>query len=110
MFDRVVIKISPRSKEGNLHILVHPFNTDHIVMMMGKESIRWRKEELHEWQVPLAEQLFDKIPGLQTLFFNNGEITMQHAGVFSDTEVFLKVKEIVEPVLVTNHILAQAQL
>lgn len=98
-FDRVVIKDVTRM-ENNIHLAVHPFSTPNaeLIMMMSKN----RFVELPEWQQKLADALWDNIPGLDTLFFNNGGITLQHTGIFSDAEIIEAAEEIIRPVLETQ--------
>lgn len=103
-FDRVIIKDVTRT-ETNIHLAVHPFTTPNaeLVMMMSRERYQSPSgTELPEWQQRLADALWDGIPGLDTLFFNNGEITLQHTGVFSDAEIIEAAEEIIRPVLETQ--------
>ncbi len=73
-------------------------------MMMDKgDYTNHDGTELAGWQKNLAGSLWDEIPGIAILFFLNGEITIQHQGIFSDEEIIEAATEIIEPFLVENH-------
>ena len=107
MFDIVVIKRLPQSESGNIHLALHPFH------LVGPEWIRsfkhkgdfdtiFDREPLPEWQQKLVDELFESLPGLQTVFFKNGEITLQHSEVFSDDEIVEAATKLLHPVLSIN--------
>lgn len=109
MFNEVVVKINPRSQPGNLHIAVHPFKCSRLYMMMwvGDYGDRGFENEglMSEYQKKLADQLWEKIPGMHTMFFMNGEITIQHNELFGEDDIFEAVKAIVKPILEQNLLL-----
>lgn len=105
-FNRVVIR-DATVHTHNVHISVHPFKrSDGLCMMShkGEYTNDWR-EPMPEWQQRLADMLWDEIPGLSTLFFGNGQITIQHAGVFDDKDIVAAATTILQPVLETQLIL-----
>lgn len=59
-------------------------------------------EDLPAWQTDLADELWDGIPGLNTLFFHNGSITIQHSGLFEDAEIIDAATRIITPFLQTQ--------
>jgi len=98
-FYKVVIR-DKTMEQGNIHLAVHPFPVPHILMMMGKGNYTDHYGcSLPDWQRKLADELWDKLPGLQDLFFNNGEITIQHNGLFRDSEIREAAIKIIEPYL-----------
>lgn len=99
-FNKVIIK-NVTQQPNNIHIAVHPFPIKVIRMMMYKGDYEDSdyKGELSQWQKELSDKLFDNIPGLSDLFFDNGNITIQHSGVFSDPEIYNAAVEIIEPYL-----------
>jgi hypothetical protein len=111
MFNRVVI-INKTQQAENIHLAVHPFPFDHWITSMHKKGDYGHSfgeegpEVTSEWQQRLADALWDGIPGLDTIFFKNGEITLQHAGVFSDEEIIEGAIAIIKPVLEQNLILS----
>jgi hypothetical protein len=89
------------SSERNIHIAVHPFPCDDVIRLMESPGDYGRvtQEPLTEWKRRLADALFEGIPGLTHLFFTNGNITIQHAGIFSQAEILAGAEAIVRPVL-----------
>lgn len=111
-FDKVVIR-NVTSQATNVHLAVHPFRCfDGIRMMMhrGDYNDLFKKEELSEWKQRLADALWDEIPGLQNLFFSNGEITLQHHGVFEDAAIAAAATEIIQPALEAQALLESSEL
>lgn len=106
-FNRVVVADRTRG-EGNVHLAVHPFKSERIVMMLRKG---WYEEyegyEMPPYQKALADLFWDRIPGLHTLFFANGGVTIHHEHVFTDGEIFEAAKEIIVPVLEQNLMLSE---
>ncbi len=101
-FNEVVIK-NVTEQPKNIHLAVHPFPFNRIKMMMHKGDYTNNDgTELEEWQKHLADDLWDKIPGISDLFFCNGEITIQHQGVFEDEEIIEVATEIIKPYLDKN--------
>ncbi|KKM96752.1 hypothetical protein LCGC14_1174890 [marine sediment metagenome] len=101
-FNKVVIRDTPK-QEGNIHLSVHPFRVDSIHMMSqrGEYGHDW-KEPIPPWQRLVADALWDSIPGLTTLFFQNGKVTLQHSQVFPDHEIAQAAKEVLTPFLENN--------
>ncbi len=101
-FNKVVINDVTQHKH-NIHLAVHPFPFDSIKMMMNKgDYTNHDGTELNEWQTRLADSLWDNLPGVNDLFFNNGGITIQHNGIFEDNEIIEVAIEIIEPFLQAN--------
>lgn len=103
-FNRVIIRNTTEHEE-NIHLSVHPFPMeDGIRMMMhrGDYGLWEREKPLAQWKKELADALWDGIPGLQHLFFNNGQITLQHHGVFPDAGIIEAAEAIIRPVLETQ--------
>ena len=104
----VIIK-NITQQETNIHLAVHPFrNTGGIVMMSWKGhygTTIGEQEPMAEWKQRLADSLWDDLPGLRTLFFTNGGITLQHGGIFNDDEIIKLAEEIIRPVLETQALL-----
>lgn len=108
-FNKVVIKNTTQQEE-NVHLAVHPFKCDKMAMMMGKGDYGtdyfnsgW---EMPEYQKKLADQLWEEIPGLHNLFFSNGQITLQHVGLFTDEQIIEAATEIIRPILEQNLLLS----
>ena len=104
MINKVLIKDVTR-QENNVHIAVYPFPHAYIVMQMHKgdkfeEDIFGCLEEL--WKRELSNMLWDEIPGLDTLFFANGKVTIHHNGLLDDSEVIEIATEIIKPYLETQ--------
>lgn len=102
-FDRVVIKNVTQQKH-NVHIAVHPFKSAGLRMMMrpgdyDETGDEYKGAPIPEWQRGLADSLWERIPGLHTLFFGNGQITIQHAGIFDDEDIIEAAAAILQPVL-----------
>lgn len=101
-FNKVVIK-DVTSQKHNIHLAVHPFPFGVIMMMMNKgDYTNHDGTELKDWQKRLADSLWENIPGISDLFFCNGEITIQHQGIFEDIEIIEAAKEIISPSLEEN--------
>ena len=86
----------------NVQLAVYPFFTTyhiHHFRRRGQFDMIWEGDKLPEWHKSLSNILFDKVPGLQDLFFTNGEITLQHSGVLEDAEVIELTKEVITPFL-----------
>lgn len=99
LVDKVIISNRTTSRH-NIHLAVHPFSHNGIIMMMQKGDYdNHRGDVLAEWKQKLADSLWDKIPGLHSLFFQNGEITIQHVGLYSDEEIISEAEAIIMPVL-----------
>lgn len=106
-FNKVVLR-NKTEQMCNVHIAAHPFRCEYSIKAMNyKGDYRFflSEETMPEWQQKLADQLWDGIPGLHTLFFTNGNITIQHSGVFDDDDIFEAACEIIRPVLETNKLL-----
>ncbi|MCK9369899.1 hypothetical protein M0R04_08345 [Candidatus Dojkabacteria bacterium] len=104
MFNKVIIKNVTEQKH-NIHLAVHPFRCDYFIKSFrGKGDYQMIRdtEELPEWQKKLSDDLYDNIPGLREIYFSNGEITLQHVGVFEDEELIEEASKIIEPYLTTN--------
>lgn len=87
---------------ANIHIRVHPFAVSRMVMMTepGEYNHYFTDDTpLTESQKILADTLWEAIPGLNNLFFDNGEITIQHDGLFDDSEILEAAKTIIMPEL-----------
>lgn len=109
MFDKVIIRNRTEQKE-NIHLSVHPFRSRGLRMMLGpghydETSDDYKGDSMPEWQRKLADSLWENIPGIQTLFFGNGQITIQHAGVFEDGEITEAAINILRPALETQLLL-----
>lgn len=100
-FNRVVIRVinndgSTGSYEGNIHLAVHPFKCEHFFMMGCKG---YYDVSMPLWQRDLADKLWDEVPGMHTLFFGNGYITVQHHEVFTNAEIIEVAEALIRPVL-----------
>jgi hypothetical protein len=93
-FDRVVIKADARSST-NIHLAVHPFRMPRPVAMLSAGP--YEDLGLPPSKRPLADQLWEGIPGLSALFFSNGNITINHSGLFPDAEIIAAATEIIAP-------------
>ena len=101
-FDRVVIR-DRTEHQGNIHLAVHPFKCDGLRRIENPgDYMDIRKGPLPDYLASLADALWDGIPGLTRLFFSNGQITLQHTGVFDDKEIVAAARELLEPILETN--------
>ena len=103
-----VIVRNVTEQERNVHLAIHPFQFGVIAMMSNKGDYGRRfndGEEMILWQREMADALWDGIPGLSTLFFVNGGVTLQHNGLFNDAEVIDEATKIITPFLMTNRIL-----
>jgi len=101
-FNKVVIRDVTQQKH-NVHLAVHPFPFGSILMMMHKGSYTNHDgTELIDWQKSLADSLWDNIPGLSDLFFSNGNITIQHHGIFEDEDIKTAAEAIIRPFLEEN--------
>ena len=103
-FNRVVIR-EQTQHENNIHLAVHPFKTPNAtlyLMMTAHNYDSFRKPEMPQYMKDLADKLWNSIPGLSTLFFGNGKITLQHVGVFTDTEIVEAATPIITEVLEAN--------
>lgn len=99
---RPIIKNVTRD-ERNVHLAVYPFFHNSINMMMHKGHYgEYFDEKLSEWKKELADKLWDNVPGISCLFFNNGEITIQHNGVLEDNDVIELATRVIQPYLETN--------
>ncbi len=107
MFDQVVIK-DVTQQARNIHLAVHPFPiANHINMMTRKGDYGHERDfdtkepvtTMAEWQKRLAVAMWDGIPGLSTLFFVNGSITLHHNGVFEDALIIEGATSIIRPAL-----------
>ena len=107
-FDHVVIR-NRTKQEQNIHLAVHPFmaGEEGIVMMTRRGN--YGDADLPEWKQRLADKLWDTLPGLHRLFFLNGEITIQHGGVFEDAEIFEVASAIIRPALEAQLLLASIE-
>ncbi len=98
-FNRVVIR-DRTAQQHNIHLAVHPFLMDGIRMITRKgDYMDIYRGPLPDWIAHLADELWDGVPGLSTLFLKNGGITIQHEGAFDDKEIVTAAKEIIEPFL-----------
>jgi hypothetical protein len=100
-FDRVVV-VNKTMHAHNVHLGVHPFSFPSGIKMMtrkGDYDFYLKSGEMAEWQKKLADELWDGIPGLSTLFFDNGQITLQHSGVFTDHDIVAEATDIITPFL-----------
>jgi hypothetical protein len=101
-FNRVVLRAESLQR-GNIHIAVWPFALDDIYSMESyMRKVRDETLKLPEWLRPLAQQLWDEIPGLKMLSFSNAQIVIQHAKVFEDSEILQVAAPLIEPVLRAN--------
>ncbi|MAH47252.1 hypothetical protein CMI37_15615 [Candidatus Pacearchaeota archaeon] len=96
--------IDQTEQRGNIHIAVHPFRVEKLAMMSWKGDYGTFVDEhpLSETQQRLADKLWEEVPGLRTLFFANGQITLQHSQVFNDTEIVESARPFIESVLNAN--------
>lgn len=105
MFDKVVIR-NKTEQEHNIHLAVHPFPVDGMIRSFDhsgdRDTLFNESEPLPEWQGKLVDTLYERIPGLQALFFRNGGITLQHSGVFDDEAIITEAEAILRPVLEEN--------
>ena len=106
MFDKIVIK-NRTTHENNIHLAVYPFpmtGPDWIrsFRYKGDPDTDLGRESLVDWQRKCVDQFFEILPGLQAVFLRNGEITLQHSGVFSDEEIVEAASKILRPVLEEN--------
>lgn len=98
-FNRVVIRDRTENAH-NIHLAVHPFRCDSPRKIDSQgDYMNIFKGPLPDWLARLADGLWDAIPALTCLLFRNGEITIQHTGVFDDKEIVEAAKEIIEPFL-----------
>lgn len=106
MFNKVVIKNTTQFHH-NVWLAVYPFYVADMVRMehKGHYGYDWDTGSISEWQKALADKLWDKLPGLQTIYFDNGEIILQHNGLFSDEEIIAAATEVIQPVLEDNLLL-----
>ena len=96
-FDRVVIKIRPKS-EGWFEILLHPFpHLGRTVVMFNSNDVY--QGELAEWEKSIVENLWLKIQGIDTLHIKNGMISGWHNGVFDTDKITPIVESFIEPIL-----------
>jgi hypothetical protein len=93
-FDRVVIKADARHP-GNIHLAVHPFRMPKRVVILVAGL--YDPPGVPPSKRPLADRLWEGIPGLLALFFSNGEITIQHSGLFPDEEIITAATAIITP-------------
>jgi hypothetical protein len=93
-FNRVIVK-ADTGQSRNIHLAVHPFRMPRIAMMSMAGMYDYYG--VPPAKQPLAERLWSEIPGLRTLFFRNGEITIQHNGLFSDEEIVQAATAIITP-------------
>lgn len=99
-FNQVVIR-NVSQKGNGIHLAIHPFTcTDGLHMMIHRGHYgRSDQEEMPGWKKALADNLWDGIPGLSYLFFDNGIIILHHGGVFDDDEITKAADSIIRPVL-----------
>jgi len=101
-FKQVVIKNVTQQKH-NIHLAVHPFYFDEVIRHFEKQGDykggSFQETEVVDWQRRLLDELWAGIPGLHSVFFTNGEITLQHAGIFDDEEIITSASEIIQPYL-----------
>lgn len=92
---------------GNVHIALHPFKCPRLVSMNRPQDygLHFDDYEMPEYQKRLADALWESLPALHTLFFGNGQITIQHRNVFSDDEIFEAAEQIIRPILEQNQML-----
>ena len=101
-FKRVVIR-NNTEQQHNIHITVHPFPIKSIYMFSWKGDYgHYEDKELSQYQKSLADKLWDEIPGLHSMFFSNGNITLQHTGIFPDNDIYEVAVSIIQPVLEEN--------
>jgi hypothetical protein len=93
-FDRVVIKADARHPR-NIHLAVHPFRMPGPVAILVAGL--YDPPGVPPSKRPLADRLWEGIPGLLALFFSNGKITIQHSGLFPDEEIITAATEIIAP-------------
>ena len=107
-FKEVVFKNLTLQK-NNIHLGVHPFRMgEGIVMMMSKGDYGLSHQKLDsQWEKDLADKLWDNIPGMDILFFDNGEVTLQHKGIYEDEELISVAEQIIRPILEWGLALAQ---
>ncbi len=103
-FNRVVIKdISLSFDQHAVRMAVHPFpfdgdGEDYFKMTSrGKFSI-----DIPDHQKRLANALWERIPGLRSMYFKNGEISIYHSGIFENEEIYKAALDIVTPFLEQN--------
>lgn len=99
----VVVFRNKTKRVNNIHLSVHPFYQPFVYSMYFrgdyKEHIPYNNGGIALCWRPLADKLWDNIPGLNVLFFLNGEIILQHSGVFPDNEIIEAAREIILPYL-----------
>lgn len=103
MFDKVVIR-QQTTQANNIHLAVHPFRSPTLYMMTHTDSYddgRY-KPPMPQYMRDLADKLWLLVPGLQTLFFDNGRITVQHVGLFEDSEIIEAITPTIRAVLETS--------
>lgn len=97
--------------EGNVHLAVYPFFHNSINMMTEQGYYRDHEgSQMTDWEKSLADKLWETIPSLAVLFFNNGEITIQHHRLLSDEEVVEMASSIILPYLTANMIVRRTLL
>jgi len=99
-FNQVVFK-ADTSHSQIVQMAIHPFFINQMVIMPapGNYGILLDTPAIADYQKQLADALWDHIPGLSCLFFTNGSIVIQHAGVFSSEEIAAAAEKIILPVL-----------
>lgn len=106
-FNTVVIRTQSHTGHNNIRLVVHPFHTPNAELyMMMYQGQHFDGDSYHtpmpQYMRDLSDQLWQNIPGLNTLFFGNGHITLQHAGVFDDADIIEAATQIMEPILTAN--------
>ena len=110
-FKEVVFKDLTQQRY-NIHLGVHPFRMGKGLVMMdekGDYGLHYEEEskQLAQWEKDLADQLWDNIPGMDVLFFDNGKVVIQHKGIYEDDQIIPVVEQIIRPVLEWGLALAQ---
>lgn len=109
------IIIRDRTKQtGNVHVAIHPLRTSGNTWMSiykghyGSQDIFADEEnKMPLWLRKMADDLWEAVPGLNTLSIGNGEITLQHVGIFEDREVIAYAEPVIRHHIELNERLLQ---
>lgn len=105
-FNKVVIKKSDSYREGhhNIWLSVHPLKLDYIRSSSHMNDYGrigdW--SDTPQYIKDLMDEMWNKIPGLSYLSFNNGRVVIQHTGAFDDKDIEEVAIDILQPVLEAN--------
>lgn len=99
MFDTIRIE-NKTFIPNNIWLAVYPFklpdNKRFNIFRYATDKDIWNGEPLPDRFLNLVKDLYEQLPSISCIIFENGRIIIQHTGAFSDKEIIEVAEEIIE--------------